>query len=138
MTIGELSKLTGVSAKAIRYYEETGLLSKPKRQPNGYRSYQEKDVQILKFIHRARDLGFPIDEVSSLLALWSNKRRSSRNVQQLAKKHVTGVEARISQLEEIRATLTHLIGRCQGDDRPDCPILNDLTCDHHRIAEEKP
>lgn len=128
MNIGQLGKRTGVSAKTIRYYEDSGLIPKPKRQANGYRVYADRDVEILKFIHRSRELGFSIEEVTELLSLWSNKRRSSRKVKALAQKHVADVEERIAKLEEMRQTLLHLIGKCHGDDRPDCPILNELSC----------
>ena len=130
MNIGQLGKRTGVSAKTIRYYEDTGLIPKPRRQSNGYRVYSEKDVEILKFIHRSRELGFSMEEVTELLSLWSNKRRSSRSVKALALQHVTEVEERIAKLEEMRQTLLHLISECHGDDRPDCPILNELASAH--------
>jgi len=127
MRIGTLAERSGVSAKTIRYYEQTGLISKPERQFNGYRSYSDRDVAILRFIHSARQLGFSVADVSNLIDLWSNRNRASGDVRALAKRHVADVAQRIADLENIRTTLQHLIDCCHGDERPDCPILDELA-----------
>jgi MerR family copper efflux transcriptional regulator len=127
MRIGTLAERSGVSAKTIRYYEQSGLIRKPERQFNGYRSYSDRDVEILRFIHRARQLGFSVTDVGNLLDLWSNRKRASSNVKALAERHLADVEQRIAHLESIRGTLQHLIHNCHGDDRPDCPILDRLA-----------
>lgn len=126
MRIGELSKATGVSAKTIRYYEDVGLLIAPPRRDNNYRDYGDNDVATLKFIHRARNLGFAIKDVAQLVALWRDKDRASADVKAFATRHIAEVEVRIAELQSIRDTLATLAARCHGDDRPDCPILDDL------------
>lgn len=127
MTIGALAKLTGVPSKTIRYYEEIGLLPEPARGPNGYRRYDERALHRLRFVKRARDLGFGIDEVQELLALWDDPGRTSAEVKAVAQKHIGEVERKIEKLQEMRRTLMHLVHRCHGDERPDCPILEDLA-----------
>ncbi|WP_417820829.1 Cu(I)-responsive transcriptional regulator [Terasakiella sp.] len=124
MNISKVSKLTGVSAKTIRYYESIDLMPEPARADNGYRDYCERDVEILRFIQSARKMGFPLKDVGSLLELWQDKNRASRDVRELAKRHIEEVESRIKELEGIRETLKNLVDCCHGDDRPDCPILN--------------
>jgi MerR family copper efflux transcriptional regulator len=126
MRIGELSKATGVSAKTIRYYEDVGLLIAPPRRDNNYRDYGDNDVATLNFIHRARNLGFAIKDVAQLVALWRDKDRASADVKAFATRHIAEVEVRIAELQSIRDTLATLAARCHGDDRPDCPILDDL------------
>ncbi len=126
MRIGELSRATGVSAKTIRYYEDVGLLIAPPRRDNNYRDYGDNDVATLKFIHRARNLGFAIKDVAQLVALWRDKDRASADVKAFATRHIAEVEVRIAELQSIRDTLATLAARCHGDDRPDCPILDDL------------
>lgn len=131
MNIGKAASLSGVPAKTIRYYEEIGLIPKAARTEGGYRDYGEQDVEMLRFIHRARDLGFPVKDVSALLALWRDRSRSSAQVKELALKHVADIDVKIEELKSIRRTLMDLASRCQGDDRPDCPILDDLAGSRH-------
>jgi len=127
MRIGTLAERAGLSAKTIRYYEQTGLIRQPRRQGNGYRTYSERDVEILRFVHQARLLGFSVADVASLLDLWGDRDRASADVKRLAERHVANVERRIADLQCIRDTLKHLIGCCHGDQRPDCPILDSLA-----------
>lgn len=129
MNISKVSKLTGVTAKTIRYYESINLMPEPARAPNGYRDYSDKDVDILKFIQSARKMGFPLKDVGNLLELWQDKKRASRDVRDLAKRHIEEVETRIQELQGIRDTLKNLVDCCHGDDRPDCPILNNFAKD---------
>lgn len=131
MNIGKAASLSGVPAKTIRYYEEIGLIPKAARTEGGYRDYGEQDVEMLRFIHRARDLGFPVKDVSALLALWRDRSRSSAQVKELALKHVADIDVKIEELKSIRRTLMDLASRCHGDDRPDCPILDDLAGSRH-------
>ena len=127
MNIGEASKRSGVSAKMIRYYESIGLTGAAKRTAAGYRVYDETDAHRLRFVRRARDLGFPIDKITLLLGLWGNQRRSSAKVKDLALTHVAEMKARIADMQAMVATLEHLAKTCHGDDRPDCPIIDDLA-----------
>ena len=129
MNIGEASEQSGVPAKMIRYYEETGLVRKPERSSGGYRQYGEADVHTLRFIRRARDLGFSFERIRELLKLWSDRRRSSHEVKKIALAHVSALEADIAKLTGLRDVLRHLAGKCHGDDRPDCPILDNLGGD---------
>lgn len=126
MNIGAVSKLSGVSEKKIRHYESIGLIPKASRSLSGYRTYSENDVHVLKFIMRARNLGFSIDEVKKLVNLWKNKKRQSQEVKKLAQKHIQNLEAKINELNSIVTSLKHLAHCCHGNDRPDCPILEDL------------
>ena len=127
MNIGTVARQSGVPAKTIRYYESIGLIPPATRAGNGYRHYSGLDVATLRFIQRARRLGFAVKDVGNLLELWRNKRRSSASVKALAMKHVEAIERRIAELQSIRATLVHLTERCHGDGRPECPILDDLA-----------
>ncbi len=127
MNIGEAASESGVNAKTIRYYESVGLIPPAIRAENGYRNYSLFDIQTLKFIQHARRLGFSVKDVGGLLELWGNKSRASADVKALALKHIYDVEKRIAELESIRKTLIDLTDRCHGDDRPDCPILEDLA-----------
>ena len=127
MKIGDVAQRSGVSAKTIRYYEDVGLIRPAVRGENGYRNYSNRDVELLRFIHRARSLGFSVQDVSNLLSLWLDRKRASADVKSVARKHLEDVELRIRQLESIRATLVHLMQRCHGDRRPDCPILEELA-----------
>lgn len=129
MNIGAAAKASGVSAKMIRYYEETGLIPPPPRSASGYRVYTESDVHVLRFIRRARDLGFSVEGIAELLSLWGNRSRPSREVKRLAQAHLSRLDERIAELQSMRDTLGHLVSCCAGDDRPDCPILSDL--EHH-------
>ena len=127
MNIGEAAEASGVSAKMVRYYESIGLLPKAARTAAGYRDYDDKDVHRLRFVRRARDFGFAMDEITELLALWQDRKRSSKDVKQIATKHVAELDAKIRHLTELRDTLKHLAHCCHGDSRPDCPILDDLS-----------
>jgi MerR family gold-responsive transcriptional activator of gol and ges genes len=126
MNIGEAARASGVSAKMIRYYEETGLIPAAGRTGSGYRTYGPKEVQVLRFVRRARDLGFPMEKVADLLALWRDRSRASADVKRLAEDQIEALEARIREMEAMKATLAHLVHACAGDERPDCPILEDL------------
>ena len=126
MNIGEAAAASGVSAKMIRYYEETGLIPPAGRTGSGYRTYGPKEVQVLRFVRRARDLGFPMEKVADLLALWRDRSRASADVKRLAEDQIAALDARIREMEAMKATLAHLVHACAGDARPDCPILEDL------------
>lgn len=127
MNIGTVAKVSGVPAKTIRYYEEIGLIPEALRGDNGYRQYRQDDVEILRFVQRARKLGFSVKDVGDLLALWRDTGRASADVKAVALRHIEEVEERIRELESIRATLQDLTRNCHGDDRPDCPILEGLA-----------
>jgi MerR family transcriptional regulator, copper efflux regulator len=127
MNIGAAALASGVTAKMIRHYETIGLLRPAPRRANAYRDYGERDVHELRFIRRARRLGFSTEEIGSLLALWRDRARPSREVRTIAERHVAELEARIADLQAMAATLGALVNACCGDDRPDCPILDDLA-----------
>jgi Cu(I)-responsive transcriptional regulator len=127
MTIGQAAKSSAVSAKMIRHYESIGLLPKAHRTEAGYRLYDEADVHTLRFIQRARSLGFPLETIRTLLALWRNRRRSSAHVKDLAERHIGDLERKITEMQSMVRTLRHLAYNCHGDERPDCPILDDLA-----------
>lgn len=127
MNIGEAAEASGVSAKMIRYYEEIGLIPKAERTASNYRTYGPAAVHSLRFIRRARELGFSLEETATLLKLWADKSRTSAAVKQVAAQHVAELERKIAGLQDMRATLTHLMHCCEGNERPDCPILNDLA-----------
>jgi Cu(I)-responsive transcriptional regulator len=127
MKIGEAAGASGVSAKMIRHYEAYGLTSRAGRTQSGYRVYDAEDVHILRFIRRARDLGFSMNEIKTLLGLWNNRRRASGDVKRLATKHIADLDAKIAGLQAMRRTLTTLARNCHGDERPGCPILDDLA-----------
>jgi MerR family transcriptional regulator, copper efflux regulator len=126
-SIGEASQRSGVSAKMIRHYESLGLLASVARQSNGYRQYSERDVHTLQFIKRARDLGFSMAEIAELVSLWLNRRRASASVKRIAQTHADELSKRIAAMQAMQQTLAHLIACCHGDQRPDCPILEDLA-----------
>lgn len=126
MNIGEAAKASGVSAKMIRYYEDIELIPRAARSDSGYRAYARKDVHRLRFIRRARDLGFSVAEIGELLGLWNDRSRQSADVKRLAQAHIVELEARIRHLREMADTLQELVGCCAGDERPDCPILATL------------
>ncbi len=126
MKIGEAAHLSGVSAKMIRYYESVGLIAPAFRRDNSYRDYGSRDVEELRFIFRARKLGFSVEEIAALLALWRDKARPSAEVQTIARNHLNELEARIAEMQAMASTLRRLVTACHGDDRPDCPILEDL------------
>ncbi len=127
MNIGQAARASGVSAKMIRYYEETGLLPAARRDPNGYRVYGEADLHSLRFIRRARDLGFSAARIETLLGLWRDRGRASAEVKALAEAHVAELEAKAAELAAMARTLRDLARSCAGDARPDCPILDDIA-----------
>lgn len=129
MNIGAAASQSGVSTKTIRYYESVGLIPAADRCDNGYRRYAATDIATLRFIQRARHLGFSVAEVRDLLALWQDRNRASADVKALALGHIASIEARVAELQTLQKTLIDLTQRCHGDDRPDCPILNDLAGD---------
>jgi MerR family copper efflux transcriptional regulator len=124
--IGEAARRSGVSAKMVRHYESLGLLPAVHRTDAGYRQYGEREVHTLRFIRRARDLGFGMAEIAELLKLWQNRRRSSADVRRIASGHVEQLTRKMEEMEAMRRTLQHLIHGCHGDSRPDCPILDEL------------
>ena len=126
MIIGEAAAASGISQKMIRHYESIGLLH-PARRENGYRSYGDADVAVLRFIRHARDLGFPLGDVRRLLALWRDRSRASADVRRIALDHVAALEEKARSLQAMAASLRHLAAHCQGDERPDCPILDELA-----------
>jgi Cu(I)-responsive transcriptional regulator len=130
MNIGQAAAASGVSAKMARHYESLGLLPKLPRTAAGYRQYDESSVHTLRFIRRARDLGFSIGEIAQLLNLWRNRRRASADVKRIALTHVDDLQRRIDEMQAMQRTLAHLAQCCHGDARPDCPILDDLAADH--------
>lgn len=127
MNIGEAAKASGVSAKMIRYYESTGLMRPADRSEAGYRHFSEAEVHSLRFIRRARDLGFTVEQIAELLALWQDRSRKSGDVKRVALGHVAALKRKIDELESMAATLTKLASCCHGDERPECPILEDLS-----------
>ena len=126
MNIGQAAERCGLPAKTIRYYEDIGLI-RPARRENGYRDYADGDVHKLRFLQRSRRLGFSIDDCRHLLSLYEDESRASADVKALARTRVEEIDARIAELQSLRATLAHLISACHGADRPDCPILDDLA-----------
>jgi Cu(I)-responsive transcriptional regulator len=125
--IGEAARRSGVSAKMVRHYESLGLLPSVHRTEAGYRQYGDNEVHTLRFIRRARDLGFSMDEIAQLLKLWQNRRRSSAEVRRIASRHIEDLSRKLAEMEAMRRTLQHLVHCCHGDDRPDCPILDELA-----------
>lgn len=126
MNIGSAAQRSGLPPKTIRYYEDIGLV-RPARRANGYRDYDDSDVHKLRFLQRSRNLGFSIEECRQLLSLYEDKHRASADVKALAQARIDDIDAKISELQGLRATLARLIASCHGDDRPDCPILEDLA-----------
>ena len=127
VNIGDAARLSGVSAKMVRHYESLGLLPRVARTDSGYRQYSEADVHTLRFIKRGRDLGFSMEEIAQLVGLWQNRRRASANVRRVAQKHAEDLAQRIAAMQEMQKTLQHLIHCCHGDERPECPILEELA-----------
>jgi MerR family transcriptional regulator, copper efflux regulator len=127
MNIGQAAQASGVSQRMIRHYEKIGLIPAAQRRDSGYRDYSDADVHRLRFIANARDLGFPIDEIGTLLDLWNDRARSSAEVKALATARAEELHRKAEALEAMRRTLLDLAGRCHGDSRPDCPILESLA-----------
>lgn len=139
MNIGEAGAASGVSAKMIRHYESIGLIKAAIRTGSGYRVYSDGEIHTLRFIRRARDLGFSIDQMRELLALWRDRDRASGDVKRIAIEQVEALEAKMLELQAMANTLRLLADNCHGDDRPDCPIIQDLaSCESHATAPAAP
>ncbi len=126
MNIGQAAEASGLPAKTIRYYEDVGLVA-PGRRGNGYRDYDGAEVHKLRFLARARGLGFTLEDCRALLTLWEDQGRASADVKALAKEHLTALQRKLDELRTLQSTLEHLVDACHGDDRPDCPIIDDLA-----------
>lgn len=126
VSIGQAARLSGISPKMLRHYESLGLLGAVHRTESNYRQYSLADVHTLRFIRRARDMGFSLDAIAELVSLWHNRRRSSASVKRITQKHLDELAQRIEALQAMQRTLSHLLHECPGDHRPDCPILDDL------------
>ncbi len=135
MNIGEAASRSGLPAKTLRYYEEIGLVVPSGRRHNGYRDYSERDVQLLRFVQRARSLGFSVRECRELLALYLDRNRSSAEVKRIALARIKEIERKLRELQSMRAALLELAERCHGDERPDCPILDDLAQSEPRLSD---
>ena len=127
MNIGQAATLSGVSAKMLRHYEALGLLARVARTDSGYRLYTEADVHTLRFIKRSRDLGFSMAEIAELVDLWRNRSRASASVKKVAQRHLDDLAQRIAAMQSMQRSLQNLLQHCHGDDRPDCPILDNLA-----------
>ncbi len=138
MNIGQAATASGVSAKMIRYYESIGLIPKTIRTEAGYRVYSEHDVHTLRFIRRARDLGFSVEQIADLVSLWRDRERASKDVKTIALEHVSTLERKIRELQDMASTLKHLARNCHGDARPHCPILEELASDEAEPLHAKP
>lgn len=128
MNIGEVSKLADVNSKMVRRYESLGIIPKAGRTDAGYRQYSQNDVHILRFVKRARELGFSMKDIKQLVSLWRNKSRPSSQVKNIALKHQKELETKLREIQSMLSTLNNLVDHCHGDDRPDCPILDELDC----------
>lgn len=129
LNIGDAAKASGVTAKMIRHYEEIGLMPKVRRAMSGYRMYSAQDVHMLRFIKHSRNLGFSMKQIEALVGLWRDTRRPSSKVKALATEHIAELDHKIRELQTMRASLSRLVHACHGDDRPDCPILEELAVD---------
>lgn len=127
MNIGEAAKASGVNAKLIRHYESIGIIPKASRSESGYRKYSENDVHILTFVRRSRSLGFSMKEIKKLVSLWRNRSRASSEVKNMTMAHIKALEEKIQDLQAIKNTLSNLAKHCHGDERPTCPILEDIS-----------
>jgi len=136
LNIGQAARLSGVSAKMIRHYESLKLLPKVRRTGSGYRQYSSSEVHTLRFIHRARRLGFGTSEIATLLGLWQNRRRASADVKRLALEHAAELATRIEEMVAMKKSLEQLATHCHGDHRPDCPILDDLARDEGAVRND--
>lgn len=132
LNIGEAAARSGVSAKMLRHYESLGLLGEVSRTDAGYRQYSEREVHILRFIRRGRDLGFSMAEIAELLKLWQDRRRASSQVKKIAQAHIDDLDRRLAEMQAMRQTLLQLTQCCHGDARPDCPILDGLAGDQQQ------
>ena len=128
--VGEAARQSHVSAKMVRHYESLGLLPEISRTESGYRQYTDKEVHTLRFIRRSRDLGFSMAEIAELLKLWQNRRRPSSSVKRIASEHIAALDAKMAEMAAMRKTLQHLVHCCSGDERPECPILDELAREH--------
>jgi Cu(I)-responsive transcriptional regulator len=128
LNIGEVATNSQVKPKMIRRYEDMGIIPKAGRSDSGYRQYTENDVHILKFVKRSRELGFTMKDIKQLVSLWRNKNRSSSQVKSIASRHIQELDKKLLKIQTMLSTLNHLVNNCQGDHRPDCPILNELDC----------
>ena len=137
LNIGRAAEESGVSPKMIRHYESIGLLPAAGRTVAGYRIYKDGDVHMLRFIRRARDLGFSMKEIGALVGLWQNRGRASGDVKKLAARHMRQLDEKIQDLQAMRDSLAHLAQHCHGDDRPDCPILEDLAAEHAHCRDDR-
>lgn len=138
MNIGEAAQRSGISPKMLRHYESLGLLPEVARSASGYRQYGEKEVHTLRFIRRARDLGFAIAEIAELLKLWQNRQRSSAEVKRIALAHVADLERRLTEMQAMKRSLEALASCCHGDERPDCPILEQLAGEGPKKTRPRP
>lgn len=138
MNIGRAAGASGVSAKMIRYYEQIGLIQAAGRTDGNYRSFSDRDINDLRFIKRARSLGFSIDEITKLLSLWRDRERPSQDVRAVADRHVADLQARIGEMQALAATLKALSDACAADERPESPILADLAGGHHAAPVDPP
>jgi len=127
MNIGQAAAASGVTAKMIRHYEESGLIRAPRRTVSNYRSYSDNDIHVLRFIKRARALGFSMADIKALLSLWQDKSRSSGAVKRIARTHIDELQRKIAELQAMSRTLEHLAHHCHGDHRPECPIIEELA-----------
>lgn len=127
MNIGEAARASGLSAKMVRHYESIGLTGEARRTGAGYRVYSAREVQMLQFIRRGRELGFSLEQIRALLALWQDRQRASKDVRALANAHIAQLDQKIADMQAMRRTLENLASACHGDERPDCPILDDLA-----------
>lgn len=127
MNIGQASNASGVSSKMIRYYEQIGLIKPALRTASSYRTYGDNDIHTLRFVRRARDLGFSVEQIKELLALWRDRSRVSSDVKAVALEHVAELERKIAAIQEMAKTLKYLASHCHGDDRPECPIIDEIA-----------
>lgn len=127
MNIGQASKASGVSSKMIRYYEQIGLIGPALRTTSSYRMYGDNDIHTLRFVRRARDLGFSVEQIKELLTLWRDRSRSSADVKAVALEHIAELEHKIAAIQEMTKTLKQLASHCHGDDRPECPIIEEIA-----------
>lgn len=137
LNIGQAASASGVSAKMIRHYEEMGLLPEAQRTKSGYRQYEQPDVHTLQFIRRSRELGFALSEIGELVSLWQDRTRPSREVKALAEAHIKELEQKAEEILAMKSALQHLVRCCRGDERPDCPILDDLA-GHGHVSKATP